>query len=70
MYSLYVVGKYALYWMVIAFKNSGDVVRNGVYSIYHTIATYEGTSYHCSFFIYLYGTCYVASLVMDIRHIS
>ena len=52
------------------FRNSGDIVHNGVYSIYHTIATYEGTSYHCSFLIYFYGTCYVASLVMDIRRIS
>ena len=30
MYSLYVMVKYALHWMVIAFKDSGDVVHTMV----------------------------------------
>ena len=70
MYLLYVASKYALHWMVIMFKDSGNIVYNGVSSTYRTIATYEGTPYLCSFLIYLYNTCYVAGLVMDIRHIS
>ena len=49
--------------MVIAFKDSGDVIGNGVSSTYRMIATYEGTAYLCSFFIYLYNTYYVAGLV-------
>ena len=61
--------KYALCRMVIAFKDSGDVICNGVSSIYYIIAIYEGTSFLCSLLIYLYNTYYAASLVMDIRRI-
>ena len=56
--------------MDIMFKDSGNIVCNGMFSTYHMIATYEGTPFLCSFFIYLYDTCYVASLVMDIRCVS
>ena len=52
------------------FKDSVDIVHNGMSSTYHTIATYEGTPYLCSFLIYLYNTYYVAGLVMDIKHVS
>ena len=69
MYSLYVVLKYALYWMVIAFKDPGDAICNGVSSTYHTIATYEGTPYLCSFLVYLYNTCYAAGSVMYKGHV-
>ena len=69
-YSLYMMVKYTLHWMVIAFKDSGDVVYNGVSSTCCIIATYEGTLYLCSFLIYLYNTCYMANSVMDIGHVS
>ena len=69
MYSLYVVLKYALHWMVITFKNSGNIVHKGLSSIFHMIAIYEGTPYFCSFYINLYDTCYMASSVRDISHI-
>ena len=70
MYLLYMMVEYALDWMVIAFKDSGDVVCNGVSSTYHMIATYEAIPFLCSFFIYLYNTYYAAGLVIDIRYIS
>ena len=69
MYSLYIMVKYALYWTVIMFKDSGNVIYNGVSSTYHMIATYEGTPYLCSFLIYLYNIWYMAGSVMDIRHV-
>ena len=69
MYSLYVAVKYASHWMVIAFRDSGDIVYNGVSSTYHKITIYEGTPYVCSFLIYLYNTYYTDSSVMDIRHV-
>ena len=67
MYLFYVAVKYALRWIVIAFKDSGSIVCNDVSSTSHMIATYEGTPYLCSFLIYLYNTYYAAGLVMDIR---
>ena len=67
MYSLYVTVKCALHWMVIMFKDYGDVVHNDVISTYHKIAIYEGTPYLCCFLIYLYETCYAVSLVINIR---
>ena len=66
-YSLYMTVKYALHWMVITFKDSGDVIHNGASSTYHMIATYKGTPFLCSFLIYLYNTCYMAGSVMGIR---
>ena len=62
--------KYALHWIVIAFIELGNVVRANVSSIFHTIATYDGTPYFCNFFIYLYDTYYMAGSVMDIRCVS
>ena len=59
--------KYTLHWIVIAFIESGNVVHANVFSIFHTIATYDGTLYFCNFRIYLYDTYYVAGSVMDIR---
>ena len=67
MYSLYIVLKYALHWMVIMFKDTGEIICNGISSIYHMISIYEGTPYLCSFLIYLYYTYNAASLVIDIR---
>ena len=69
MYSLYVMVKYTLHWMVIVFRDSGDIICNNISSTYHTIAIYEGTPYLYSFLIYLYNTCYMAGLVMDIQHV-
>ena len=69
-YLLYVALKYALHWTVIAFKDSGNVVSNGMSSTCHMIAIYEGTPYLCSFLIYLYDACYMASSVMNIRCVS
>ena len=43
MYLLYMTVKYTLHWMVIIFKDCGDVVHNSVSSTYCTIAIYEGT---------------------------
>ena len=57
MYLLYMALKNELLWMVIAFKDSGNIVHNGMSSDYRTIATYEGTPYIYSFLIYLYYTC-------------
>ena len=70
MYLFYVAVKYALHWIVIAFKDSGFIVHVGVSSTWHIIATFEGTPYFCSFLIYLYNTCYEAGLVIDVRHVS
>ena len=68
MYLLYMVLKLALHWMVIVFKDSSNVVCNGLSSTYRMIAIYKGTPYLYSFLIYLYNTFYAAGLVMDIRH--
>ena len=69
MYYFYVVLKYTLHWIVIAFIESGNMARTNVSSIFHTITTYDGTPYFCNFLIYLYDTYYVASSTMDIRHV-
>ena len=61
--------KYALHWIVIAFRELGNVVRVNVSSTFCMIAIYDGTPYFCNFCIYLYDTYYVASSVMDIRHV-
>ena len=61
--------KYALHWIVIAFRESGNVVHVNVSSDFRMIATYDGTPYFCSFCIYLYDTYYVAGSIMDIRHV-
>ena len=70
MYLFYVVVKYTLRWIVIAFRDLGKVVCVGVSSTFCTIATYEDNPFFCSFCFYLYDTYYVAGSVMDIRHIS
>ena len=62
--------KYTLHWIVIAFRELGNVVHVNVSSTFRTIAMYDGTPYFCSFCIYLYDTYYVASSVMDIRCVS
>ena len=69
MYSLYMALKYALRWIVIVFRDLGNVVRVSVSSIFCTIANYEDSPFFCSFHIYLYDTYYAASSVMDIRRI-
>ena len=69
MYSFYMALKYALHWIVIVFRDLGNVVHIGVSSTFCTIATYEDTPFFCSFCIYLYDTYYVAGSVMDIRHV-
>ena len=66
MCTLYMTVKYALHWMVIVFKDSGDITCNSMSSTCCMIAIYEGTPYLCSFLIYLYDTCYAAGSVMDI----
>ena len=66
-YLPYVMVKYTLHWMVIAFKDSGDVIHNGVSSTYLMIAIYKGTPFLYSFLVYLHNTCYMAGWVMDIR---
>ena len=48
MYSFYVVLKYTLHWIVITFRDSGNVVRVGISSNFCTIATYEDTPFFCS----------------------
>ena len=70
MYSLYVVVKYALYYIVITLRDFGDVICNNMSSTYRMIAMYDGTPFLCSFLIYLYNTYYMAGSVMDIRHVS
>ena len=62
--------KYALRWIVIAFIELGNMVCANVSSIFHMIATYDGTPYFCNFRIYLYDTNYVAGSVIDIRCVS
>ena len=62
--------KYALYWIVMVFRELGNVAHANVSSTFHMIARYDGTPYFCSFHIYLYDTYYAAGLVMDIRHVS
>ena len=62
--------KYTLHWIVIAFRESGNVMHVNVSSTFRTIATYDGTPYFYSFHIYLYNTYYVASSIMDIRCVS
>ena len=59
--------KYALHWIVIAFRELGSVVHVDVSSTFFTIATYDGTPYFCNFHICLYDTYYVAGSIMDIR---
>ena len=70
MYSLYMVVKYALHYIVIVFKDYGDIIYNDVSYAYRTIAIYDGTLFLCSFFICLYNTYYMAGSVLDIRCIS
>ena len=54
MYSLYMMVKYILYWMVIVFKDLGDVIHNSVSSTYHMIAIYKGIPYPiASLFTYI-----------------
>ena len=62
--------KYALHWIVITFTKSGKIVCVNVSSTFRTLATYDGTSYFCSFRIYLYDTYYMAGSVIDIRRVS
>ena len=62
--------KYTIHWIVIAFRESGNVVRVNMSSTFRTIATYDGTPYFCSFHIYLYDTYYMAGSVIDIRLVS
>ena len=62
--------KYALNWIVIMFRELGNVVCVNMSSTFCTIAMYDGTPYFCSFCIYLYDTNYMAGSVMDIRHVS
>ena len=61
--------KYALRWIVIAFIELGNMVHANVTSIFHMIATYDGTPYFSNFHIYLYNTDYAAGSIMDIRHV-
>ena len=61
--------KYALHWIVIVFRELGNVVHVNVSSIFRTIAMYDGTPYFCSCHIYFYDTYYAAGSVMDIRHV-
>ena len=61
--------KYALHWIVIVFRELGNVVHVNVSSTFCTIATYDGTPYFCSFYIYLYDTYYAAGSIIDIRHV-
>ena len=56
--------KYALYWIVIAFRELGNMVHVNVSSTFHTIATCDGISYFCSFPIYLYDTYYTVGSVI------
>ena len=69
MYSVYMVLKYALHWIIIMFRDLGNVVHFGVSSTFHTIATYEDILFFYSFYIYLYDTYYAAGSVMDIRRV-
>ena len=59
--------KYALHWIVIAFRESGNIVHVNVSSTFRIIAIYDVTPNFCSFCIYLYDTYYVAGSVIDIR---
>ena len=59
--------KYALHWIVIAFRELGNIVRVNMSSNFCTIAIYDDTPYFCSFRIYLYDTYSVAGSIMDIR---
>ena len=70
MYSLYVLVKYVLHWIVIMFKDFGNIICNIMSYTHCIMAKYKGTPYFCSFLIYLYDTCYPASSVMDIKHVS
>ena len=70
MYLLYIVVKDTLYYIVIAFRDSGDVVHNNMSYTYCTIAIYDGTPFLCSFLVCLYNTYYMAAPVMDIRCVS
>ena len=49
MYLFYMVVKYALHWIVIAFKDSGFVYMLAYPLLIHMIAMYKGTPYFCSF---------------------
>ena len=63
--------KYALHWIVIAFRELGNVVHANVSSTFRMIATYDGTPYFfCSFHIYLYDTYYMTGSIIDIRCVS
>ena len=64
---LYMVVKYTLCYIVIAFRDSGDVVRNIISYTYHIIAIYNSIPLLYSFLICLYDTYYAASLMIDIR---
>ena len=70
MYLLYMMVKYVFFWIVITFKDSGDIICNNMSYTYHMIAKYEGNAYLASILIYLYNTCYVSGLVMDKRLVS
>ena len=45
MYSFYMALKYALYWIVIVFRDSGNIVHISVSSTFCTTATYEDTPF-------------------------
>ena len=62
--------KYALHWIVIAFRELGSVVRANVSSTFCMIAMYDGSPYFCNFRIYLYDTYYASGSIMDIRRVS
>ena len=51
------------------FIELGNVVCASVSSIFHMIATYDGTLYFCNFHINLYDTYWAASSIIDIRHV-
>ena len=67
MYSFYMALKYTLCWIIIMFRDLGNIVHVSVSSFFCMIAIYEDTPFFCSFHIYLYNTYYMASSVMDIR---
>ena len=69
LYSLYIEVKYSLHLISMVFKDSSDAVQNDISYTYHMTAIYDGSPFFCSFLSCLYNTYYIASLVIDIRHV-
>ena len=70
MYSLHMVVKYILHYIIIMFRDSGNIVCNDVSSTYNMIAIYNCSPFIFSFLICLYDIYYMSSSVMDIKNIS